>query len=147
MNDKMFYGQKVFAIIMMVLFSHLCIFADENVRSHFEYDYQGVVYKVNFNKREAYAWSVSTTNPVTVVKIKSFSLKGSKIKEMTTCRQCFHLVFIRLLSRFSCGKERGRTCRHYIVFPEVLRIPVSDSYIINYNAYIPRFVRVFAHFC
>ena len=83
MNDKMFYGQKVFAIIMMVLFSHLCIFADENVRSHFEYDYQGVVYKVNFNKREAYAWSVSTTNPVTVVKIKSFSLKGSKIKEMT----------------------------------------------------------------
>lgn len=83
MNRIALLFRRVCTILLLIVSFHQATFADTDITSHFEYDFEGVKYKVNVNKREAYAWGLAETNPATAVKIKSFSLKGSKIKEIT----------------------------------------------------------------
>lgn len=70
------------AIIMMIAFTHLAASAQQmHFDAHFDYDYKGVTYKVNFATKKTCAWGLSSINPATTVRIVSFSLTGKQIRE------------------------------------------------------------------
>ena len=79
---KQMISKRKLTVVLILLLS-VYMQAANTYSYDFTYDYEGVTYRLNLSKREAYADGLTANSGVTDVKLQSsFTLKGSKLKEL-----------------------------------------------------------------